>query len=176
MSIHDPDMDEVSPQQVFLILSGDVERCFKLLEAELSGSEEAGEQYGQPEARNYARAAFACMEGMTFCMSQWAAERMAELRSSQHRPAAEQSALALSADLRSQVESMFTQLDQVRRIEPQIGTGRQWWSNFQNALQVRLRMMYPRRSADLALSQEEILTIVDADAGFRLLLSRYLEE
>jgi hypothetical protein len=61
------------------------------------------------------------------------------------------------------------------RIEPQLGTGRQWWASFQLAIQLRHRMAHPLAPGDLCLSREEILTVVDADAGFRLLLSRYLE-
>jgi hypothetical protein len=174
--IHDPEMDSVSPQQVFAILSGDVDRCFRLLDAALGGPEEAGEQqYGESDVRSYVRAAFACMEGMTFCMRAWAAERGVQTRADQRQAAAEEGALELWVDLESSVKSMFAQLDQVKRIEPQMGTGRQWWTNFQNAIQLRRRMMYPQLPADLALSREELLTIVDADAGFRLLLSRYLE-
>lgn len=158
------EMNELSPQQVFATLSDDVDRCFELMSATEDSSEEVDErEYEETAVRSYARAAFACMEGMTFCMRAWAAERVSE-------PLAEQ-----QGDLESDLTAMFSQLDQVVRIEPQLGTGRQWWLNLQKALQLRDRLMHPRSWTDLAFTREEILTIVDADAGFRLLLSRYLE-
>jgi len=168
---HDPEIAGILPQQVFAILSADVDRCFERLESVLGGSQETGElQYGESEVRSYVRAVFACMEGMTFCMRVWASEGTAE-----HHPEAQEGALEEWADLESNVKSMFTQLDSVRPIEPQIGTGRQWWINVQNACLLRSRITHPQQPTDLALSREEILSIVDADAGFRLLLSRYLE-
>lgn len=164
MRNHDAEMNELSPQQVFAILSEDVDRCFELMSATEDSSEEVDErEYEESAVRSYARAAFACMEGMTFCMRAWAAERVPEPRTEQQ------------GDLESDVTAMFTQLDQVVPIEPQLGAGRQWWQNLQRALQLRHRLAHPRSWADLAFTREEILTIVDADAGFRLLLSRYLE-
>jgi hypothetical protein len=163
-SIHDTEMNELSPQQVFTILSDDVDRCFELMNPTQDSPEEVEEhEYEETAVRSYVRAAFACMEGMAFCMRAWAAERVAE-------PQAEQ-----PADLESNLTTMFTQLDEVMRIEPQLSTGRQWWLNLQKALELRYRMAHPRSWTDLALTREEILTVVDADAGFRLLLSRYLE-
>jgi hypothetical protein len=161
---HDAEMNEISPQQVFAILSDDVDRCFELMSPTVGSAEEADEhEYEESAVRSYVRAAFACMEGMTFCMRAWAAERSPA-------PQAEQ-----QEDLESNLTAMFTQLDQIMRIEPQLGTGRQWWMNLQKALELRHRLAHPRWWTDLAFTREEILTIVDADAGFRLLLSRYLE-
>jgi len=77
-------------------------------------------------------------------------------------------------DLESTVTSMFTQLDQVKRIEPQIGTGREWWMNFRNAIQLRRRMTRPRLPADLALSREDILTIVRCGLRISALLQDIL--
>jgi hypothetical protein len=174
--VPDQEMHGVFPRQVFAILSGDVDRCFRLLDAALGSPEQVGgQEFGESEVRSYVRAAFACMEGMTFCMRAWVAERTTELPADQSPPVDAESALEQSADLESNVTSMFNQLDRFIRIEPQPGTGRQWWMSFQNAIQLRHRMAHPRLPADLVLSREEILTIVDADAGFRLLLSRYLE-
>lgn len=172
MPIHDAEINEISPQQVFAILSDDVDRCFQLL-----GSPEDVEEreYDESAARSYARAAFACMEGMTFCMRAWVAERVPEPQAEQHSSQEGESAAEQRGDFESDVTAMFTQMDQVMRIEPQFGTGRQWWLNFQKAIHLRRRMMHPRSWTDLALSHEEMLTIVDADAGFRLLLSRYLD-
>jgi hypothetical protein len=177
MRIDDHEMDGVSPRRVFAVLSDDVDRCFKLLDGVSLGSEEAGEQqYNEFEVRSYVRAAFACIEGMTFCMIEWAAaERVDGMRADQLHSVTEEGAPERREDLESNVKSMFAQLDQVKRIEPQIGTGRAWWTSFRKAIQLRRRMTRPRLPADLALTREELLTIVDADAGFRLLLSRYLE-
>lgn len=162
--IHDTDLNDTSPREVFAILSDDVDRCFELISHTGGSSEEVEDlEYDETAVRSYARAAFACMEGMTFCMRAWAAERVPEPRAEQQ------------GDLESDVTAMFSQLDEVARIEPQLGTGRQWWLNLQKALQLRRRMTHPRSWTDLALTREEILTVVDADAGFRLLLSRYLE-
>jgi plasmid maintenance system antidote protein VapI len=164
VTISDANMNEISPQQVFAILSDDVDRCFEIMNPTADSPEEVEEHdYEETAVRSYVRAAFACMEGMAFCMRAWAAERVPESQAEQQ------------ADLESNLTAMFTQLDQVMRIEPQLGTGRQWWLNLQKALELRHRMAHPRSWTDLALTREEILTVVDADAGFRLLLSRYLE-
>jgi hypothetical protein len=172
----DAELNELSPQQVFAILSEDVDRCFELMSSREGSAEEVDErEYEESAVRTYARAAFACMEGMTFCMRTWAAERLPEPRAEQCSTAQGLSAPEQQGDLESNVTAMFTQLDRVVRIEPQLGTGRQWWLNLQKAFQLRHRMAHPRSWTDLAFTREEILTIVDADAGFRLLLSRYLE-
>jgi hypothetical protein len=172
----DAESTELSPREVFTILSEDVDRCFELMSSTEPGAQEVDEQqYEESAVRSYARAAFACMEGMTFCMRAWAAQRMPEPGAEQFPPPEGQSAADQQGDLESNVTAMFTQLDQVVRIEPQLGTGRQWWLSLQKAFQLRRRMVHPRSWADLAFTREEILTIVDADAGFRLLLSRYLE-
>ena len=169
-------MNEISPQQVFAILSDDVDRCFELMSSTVGSAEEADErEYEESAVRSYLRAAFACMEGMTFCMRAWAAERVPEPQAEQHSSPEGASAPEQREDLESNLTAMFTQLDQVMRIEPQLGTGRQWWLNLQKALELRHRLAHPRCWTDLAFTREEILTIVDADAGFRLLLSRYLE-
>lgn len=172
----DAESNELSPREVFTILSEDVDRCFELMSSTVGSTEEVDErEYEESAVRSYVRAAFACMEGMTFCMRAWAAERMPEPGAEQCTTPEGQSAPEQQGDLESNVTAMFTQLDQVVRIEPQLGTGRQWWQNLQKALQLRHRMAHPRSWTDLAFTREEILTIVDADAGFRLLLSRYLE-
>jgi hypothetical protein len=173
--IDDAEMNEISPQQVFAILSDDVDRCFELMSPTVGSAEEAEREYEESAVRSYVRAAFACMEGMTFCMRAWAAERVPEPQAEQHSSPEGESAPEQQGDLESSLTAMFTQVDQVMRIEPQLGTGRQWWSNLQKALELRQRLAHPRSWTDLAFTRDEILTIVDADAGFRLLLSRYLE-
>jgi len=83
-------------------------------------------------------------------MIAWAAaERAGKTRADQRHSVTEEAALESWEDLESTVTSMFTQLDQVKRIEPQIGTGREWWMNFRNAIQLRRRMT--RRGCQLIL-------------------------
>jgi hypothetical protein len=71
---------------------------------------------------------------------------------------------------------MFALMDRAKPIEANPDTGKQWWAHFQAAIKIRDRLTYPQSAADLDVSHADLMTIIDADAGFRLLLSRYLEQ
>jgi hypothetical protein len=159
MHSDEPETGEASnPRHVFEALSDDVDQCFERVQQDLYSPDENGEfRFDQANARSYARAAFACIEGFA-CFMVPPAGRV------------------LTTSLDDSVRSMFALMDRAHPIEPHRDTGQQWWAHFLAAIKIRDRLAYPKSAADLDVSHADLMTIIDADAGFRLLLSRYLEE
>ena len=163
--------DDSSPQQVFEKLSDDVEQCFDRIQPDLYSPDESGEfKFDQSNARTYARAAVACMEGLACFMQAWA---VYQLRAEGEIASPER---ALTTSLDESVRSMFALMDRVHSIEPHRDAGRHWWVHLQAAIIIRDRITYPTSVADLDVSHADLMTVIDADAGFRLLLSSYLEQ
>jgi hypothetical protein len=172
MNCDEPEIgDASSPQQVFERLSDDVEQCFNRIQPDLYSPDDSGEfKFDQSNARTYARAAVACMEGLACFMKAWA---IYQLRVEEEIPSPER---APTTSLDESVRSMFALMDRVRSIEPPRDAGRQWWAHLQAAIKIRDRVTCPRSVADLDVSHADLMTVIDADAGFRLLLSSYLEQ
>ena len=172
MNCDEPEVaGDSSPQQVFERLSEDVEQCFDRIQPDLYSPDESGEfNFDQSNARTYARAAFACMEGLACFIEAWAIH---QLRAAGETPPPER---ALTTSLDESVRLMFALMERVHPIEPHGDAGRQWFVRFQEAIRIRDRITYPKSVADLDVSHGDLMTVIDADAGFRLLLSSYLEQ
>ena len=172
MNCDEPEVaGDSSPQQVFERLSEDVEQCFDRIQPDLYSPDESGEfNFDQSNARTYARAAFACMEGLACFIEAWAIH---QLRAAGETPPPER---APTTSLDESVRSMFALMERVHPIEQHGDAGRQWWVRFQEAIRIRDRITYPKSVADLDVSHGDLMTVIDADAGFRLLLSSYLEQ
>lgn len=149
--------DNNNPHNVFETLSDDVDQCFERIQQDLYGTDDNGDfRFDQSNARTYARAAFACIEGFACFVRVWG--------------------ISSATSLEESVRSMFSRMDGAHPIESDRDAGKHWWAHFQAAIRIKDRLTYPRSAADLAVSHADLMTIIDADAGFRLLLSRYLEQ
>jgi hypothetical protein len=60
-------------------------------------------------------------------------------------------------------------------VESQWHSNEQWWTSLRQAIEVKYRLASPTSAADLEISAAELMTVVDAEAGFRLRLAAYLE-
>ena len=69
----------------------------------------------------------------------------------------------------------FGLLDYVCNLDTQWHANEQWWTNMRRAIGIKYRLASPLSAADLEVSAEEVMTVVDAEAGFRLRLAAYLE-
>jgi hypothetical protein len=172
-------------QGVFAALSDDLDRCFRRLDNAFKDPE-TDEDYGYDEAdgRSYVRAAFACIEGVCFATRIWAtAHLMDEGRVSDEETWAA-NLMSIEDEVRRSMDDLsleenasltFSLLDRVYGVEPQLDTSRQWWSSFNQAIALRDRLYHPRTAPDLDISVGDVMTVVDAEAGFRLQVSTYLE-
>ncbi len=181
--------DNNNPHHVFETLSDDVDQCFERIQQDLYGTDDNGDfRFDQSNARTYARAAFACIEGFACFVRGWSISRLHDedrLTNLECFPSVEPkfeerevppAKRAPTASLEESVRSMFSRMDGAHPIEPDRDAGKHWWTHFQAAIRIKDRLTYPRSAADLAVSHADLMTIIDADAGFRLLLSRYLEQ
>jgi hypothetical protein len=156
---------------VFEILSGDLNTSFAPLQASLEDLDAQGHYSFDPTAaRTYVNVAFACIASVTTCMRQWA---MAHLQYDidERRFIGEGD----MTPLEKAVRLGFGLLDYVCNIDTQWDANEQWWSNMRRAIAIKYRLASPLSAADLAVSAEEVMTVVDAEAGFRLRLAAYLE-
>jgi hypothetical protein len=180
--------EDGSPSDVFSTLSGDLDKCFRRLDALFDDPGENGEyDYDESDGRNYVRAAFACIEGMSFSMRVWATSRLLEegRMSDQERWSEGESNLEVIEDevrrsmaelsFEENVSLTFTLLDRINPSGPPFDVSQQWWSSLRKAVELRDRVTHPRAGSDLDISRDELMIMVDAEAGYRLLLSSYLE-
>jgi hypothetical protein len=166
-------------RDVFEVLSGDLDTCFAPLERSLESPDEDGNySFEATAARNYVNVAFASIAGLASCMRQWA---IARLRRDNAGDAVEEWADELidgreMAPLEQAVRLGFGLLDRACNFESQWNTNEQWWSSFRTAIQIKYRLTSPTCAADLDISSGELMTVIDAEAGFRLRLAVYVEE
>src|SRR5262249_49729528 len=121
--------------------------------------------------RTYVNVAFACIASMTTCMRQWA---MAQLpHDIDERQFIGEGDMT---PLEKAVRLAFGLLDYVCNVDTQWYANEQWWTNMRRAIDIKYRLSSPATAADLEISAEELMTMVDAEAGFRLRIAAYLEE
>jgi hypothetical protein len=173
---------------LFTILSDDLDKCFSRLDAVFNDPGEGGEyDYDESDGRTYVRAAFACIDGMSFRMRVWATARLLDegrMPDPQRWGAGAINLEAIEDEVRRSMAELslaenvsltFTLLDRIHRVEPLLDTGQQWWSSLQKVAQLKGRITHPQGASDLSISRDELMIMVDAEAGYRLLLSSYLE-
>jgi hypothetical protein len=69
--------DERTTDYVMRTLGEDLDKCFKRLEKDFDNPDENGlYDYDESDAREFVRAAFACIEGTSFSVRMWAAEHL----------------------------------------------------------------------------------------------------
>ena len=49
----------------------------------------------------------------------------------------------------------------------------EWWTHFENAERVRDRLMHPRKTEDLDLRPQEVLTALKAHDGFKMEVRKF---
>jgi hypothetical protein len=172
MSSTDPQQDPVNLGEVFEVLSADLNSSFAPLQESMENPDAQGNYaFDGTAARTYVNVAFVCIASMTTCMRQWA---MAQL---QHD--IDERQLIGAGDmtpLEKAVRLGFGLLDYVCNVDTQWYANEQWWTNMRRAIDIKYRLASPASAADLEISAEELMTMVDAEAGFRLRIAAYLEE
>lgn len=162
-------------REVFEILSGDLDACFEPLQRSLESPDEGGNfSFEGTAARNYVSAAFACIAAVSTCMRQWAVARLHcdEAADYVEQWADEQAMTPLERAVRRG----FALLDRACNVDSQWHANEQWWASFRKAIEIKYRLTSPQSATDLEISSDELMTVVDAEAGFRLRLAGYLDE
>jgi len=181
--------DERSTAYVMEVLGDDLDKVYKRLSKDFDNPDKNGLlSFDEADAREFVRAAFAEIEGTSFCIRMWCAQRLLDEGRMNERERLVVSELNL--DLRNgkvverpakirleeNVKFTFALLDRVHRVEkPALDTSERWWSNFKTAIRVRDRLAHPRLPADLDISSDELLAVVSAEGGFRELTGSYRE-
>ena len=164
--------DPIDLGAVFEVLSGDLNSSFAPLQDAMENPDEEGNySFDGTVARTYINVAFACIASMTTCMRQWAMARLPH--------AIDERRFIGEGDmtpLEKAVRLGFGLLDYVLNVDTQWYANEQWWTNMHRAIQIKYRLASPTSAADLEISAAELMTMVDAEAGFRLRIAAYLEE
>jgi hypothetical protein len=164
--------EPVNLREVFEVLSGDLNICFAPLQQSMENPDEEGNYiFDATAARTYVNVAFACIASVATCMRQWAAAHLTHDVEEQRFINAED-----MTPLEKAIRIGFGLLDHVCNVEMQWHASEQWWLSLRRAIDIKYRLASPRSPADLEISAEEIMTVIDAEAGFRLRLAAYLEE
>ena len=179
LSFHGFEMQSTESQQqpvnlreVFEVLSGDLNICFAPLQQSMESPDEEGNYtFDATAARTYVNVAFACIASVATCMRQWATAHLPHDVDEQRFSSAEE-----MTPLERAIRIGFGLLDHALNVEMQWHASEQWWLSLRRAIDIKYRLASPRSPADLEISAEEIMTVVDAEAGFRLRLAAYLEE
>ncbi len=165
--------EPVDLREVFEVLSGDLNICFAPLQQSMESPDEDGNYtFDGTAARTYVNVAFACIASVATCMRQWAAAQLQYDFDEQ----AEQFSGEDMTPLERAVRVGFGMLDHVCNVEMQWHANEQWWMSLRRSIEIKYRLASPTSPADLEISAEELMTVVDAEAGFRLRLAAYLED
>jgi len=163
-------------RDVFEVLSGDLNICFAPLQQSMESPDEEGNYtFDGTAARTYVNMAFACIASAATCMRQWA---MWQLQCDADYAEQFSSGDELTP-LEKAIRIGFGLLDQISAVDMEAAGwhgNQQWWLSLQRAIEIKYRLASPVSPADLEISAEELMTVVDAEAGFRLRLAAYLEE
>jgi hypothetical protein len=163
---------------VFGILSDDLNICFEPLQQCLENPDEDGNYaFEGTAARTYVNVAFACIASVCTCMRRCAVARLqCDASNEEIEKLAEQlTAGTAMTPLEKAVRLAFGLLDRAFTVESQWQANEQWWQNLLEAIEIKYRLTSPASAADLEISADEVMTVVDAEAGFRLRLAAYLE-
>lgn len=163
---------QVYLREVFEVLSGDLNVCFAPLQQSMESPDADGNYvFDGTAARTYVNVAFACIASVATCMRQWATAHLQDdIDERQFTGGAEMTPLEKA------IRIGFGLLDHVCHVEMQWQASEQWWLSLRRAIALKYRLASPHSPADLEISAEELMTVVDAEAGFRLQLAAYLEE
>jgi hypothetical protein len=163
---------QVFLKEVFEVLSSDLNICFAPLQQSMESPDAEGNYvFDGSAARTYVNVAFACIASVATCMRQWATAHLQHDIDERQYTGGED-----MTPLEKAVRIGFGLLDHVCNVEMQWHAGEQWWQSLRRAIAIKYRLASPRSPADLEISAEELMTVVDAEAGFRLRLAAYLEE
>jgi hypothetical protein len=159
-------------REVFEVLSDDLNTCFAPLQQSMESPDAEGNYaFDGTVARTYVNVAFACIASVATCMRQWATAHL------QHDIDERQFTGGQDmTPLEKAIRIGFGLLDHVCNVEMQWHANEQWWLSLRRAIDIKYRLASPHSPADLEISAEELMTVVDAEAGFRLRLAAYLEE
>jgi hypothetical protein len=157
---------------VFEVLSEDLNTSFAPLQQSMESPDEDGNYtFDATAARTYVNVAFVCIASVTTCMRQWAAEQLqGQIDERQFIGAGDMTPLEKAVRLG------FGLLDYVCNRDTQWHANEQWWTSMCRAIDLKYRLASPLSAADLEISAAELMTVVDAEAGFRLRLAAYLED
>jgi len=167
----DSQQEPIDLGAVFEVLSGDLNTSFAPLQESMENPDAEGNYvYDGTAARTYVNVAFACIASVTTCMRQWAmAQLQYDIDERQFIGEGDMTPLEKAVRLG------FGLLDYVCNLDTQWHANEQWWTNMRRAIAIKYRLASPISAADLEVSAEEVMTVVDAEAGFRLRLAAYLE-
>jgi hypothetical protein len=168
----------ISLRDVFEILSADLNSCFEPLQQSLENPDEDGNYaFEGTAARTYVNVAFACIASVCSCTRQWALARLqyAEGDNDIEELAEQLAEGSAMTPLEKAVRLGFGLLDRACTVESQWHSNEQWWASLRQAIEIKYRLASPTSAADLEISAAELMTVVDAEAGFRLRLAAYLE-
>jgi hypothetical protein len=156
---------------VFEVLSGDLNTSFAPLQQSMEKPDEEGNySYDGTAARTYVNVAFACIASVTTCMRQWAmAQLQYDIDERQFIGEGDMTPLEKAVRLG------FGLLDYVCNVDTRWHANEQWWTNMRRAIHIKYRLASPISAADLEICADELMAVVDAEAGFRLRLAAYLE-
>jgi hypothetical protein len=169
--------DPAGLRDVFEILSGDVNRCFEPLRLCMENPDEDGNySFEGTAARTYVSVAFACIASVCTCVRQWAVALQGDTPGNDLEAVADELAAEEEmTPLEKAVRIGFGLLERARTVESQWHANEQWWASLRTAIGIKYRLTRPTSAADLEISADELMTVVDAEAGFRLRLAAYLE-
>jgi hypothetical protein len=167
----DSQQEPIDLGAVFEVLSGDLNTSFAPLQESMENPDAEGNYvYDGTAARTYVNVAFACIASVATCMRQWAmAQLQYDIDERQFIGEGDMTPLEKAVRLG------FGLLDYVCNLDTQWHANEQWWTNMRRAIAIKYRLASPISAADLEVSAEEVMTVVDAEAGFRLRLAAYLE-
>ncbi len=167
----DSQREAVDLGAVFEVLSGDLNTSFAPLQQSMENPDEDGNySYDGTAARTYVNVAFACIASVATCMRQWATAQLQDDIDEQQFIGDED-----MTPLEQAVRLGFGLLDHVCNIDSEWDANEQWWTSMRRAIAIKYRLASPLSAADLEVSADEVMTVVDAEAGFRLRLAAYLE-
>jgi hypothetical protein len=159
-------------REVFEALSGDLDATFRRLEGAFDSPDDTGNYtFEQSDARSYVTAAFACIQGICFCMRHTSLASLQTEGAMSDLPTTAQSVGTLEEDIRL----AFDLLDRVCEAEPRLDTAMSWWSSLQTSIRLWDRLSNPVTVSDVQISPADLVTVTDSEAGFRLLVSTYWE-
>lgn len=179
--------DDRTTSYIIETLGDDIDKAYKRLSKDWEKPDAEGMfPYDETDAREFVRAAFAAIEGISFSIRIWCAARLLREKrmSEQERMMVAEVAIDLrdgkivernaKITLEENVKFTFALLDRFyRKRKPTLDVGKEWWSGFKKSVRVRDRLMHPRWPSDLDISPEEVVGITATEGGFREMLSQY---
>jgi len=184
-------MEDRTTEELINTLGDDVDRCHKaLVEAIDDGTvEEDGGIVADYQfyARQFVRAVFSYIEGITFSVKVSAAHFCME---NGVNISAQERFFAVDVDhalddkgevieqramlrLATNVRFAFMLTERAHGIEKLFDPSIEWWSCFKKSIKVRDRLMHPKMPEDIDISGDEIIAVLKAYSGFNDLLMEY---